>query len=68
LIIPREDVRISIDLLIEELVDGILENVTPEIEEGYSDDYGVASEDNIVISAEDVRDAIREVFDRWLEN
>ena len=65
LLIPKE----KIDDFIEELVDSILEDVTPESEIIHM--RGAIferTEEYLTIPEYELRATIREVFDRWLEN
>lgn len=58
----------NVDDFIEELVDSILADVTPEAEIIHlRGEMFESTEEYLVIPEEELRATIREVFDRWLE-
>ena len=72
LIISGKTIEVSSDVLIDELVDSILSNVIPEIEIGHTESRKgrrfQSYDSEVTIPEESLRDAIREVFDRWAED
>ena len=74
LLVPdSEEVQLaSVDYFINELVDSILSNVLPEFEVGQTDSRKgrrfQSYDSEVIIPEESLRDAIREVFDRWAED
>ena len=73
LIPDTEEVELaSVASFIDELVDSILSNVIPEIEIGQTDSRKgrrfQSYDSEVTIPEESLRDAIREVLDRWAED
>lgn len=61
LIIPRQESRIDIDVFIDEIVDNIMENDVTIVDDGQHDESHLAELDEV-----ELRNVIREVFDRWV--
>jgi hypothetical protein len=69
LIFTDSERTVDTGVFVDEVVDNILSNVIPEIEIGHTESRKgrrfQSYDSEVTIPEESLRDAIREVFDRW---